>query len=450
MNKNTPTISQISSIIDTQEMVKNPVEVFEKYRKKLGPTFQFYFGGLRKTIVTADPEMLQYILRDNNSNYNKSFIQVKRFVEFQGVGLTNSHGDYWLRQRKLLSMGFTRSRLSEILPIQLKVLEDFLKDFDQAASRGEVDIHDQMVRFTLRSVGKSLFGSQLKENELNQFATTIAEIQNFLVAKVVKPYLAPWYAISGKNQLYQQKRLDADQIIKNYIEKRRKDNGKGSDILQIMLETAYKDTGEFMSDETVSVEILQLLVAGNETSTTAATWAFYMLAKHPEHVNRIRNEVNTTFGNSEVNYSSLHQLEFTICFLDEAMRMYPPFWMIDREALQDDEFNGMKIEAGTTVVPYIYGVHHNSEVWENPESFNPLRFDQNLNKKPHPFAHIPFGGGPRVCIGQNMAKMQILLVIAAVVKNYNFELVSNKEMGLKAMMLLKPADDMYMRFTKIN
>lgn len=107
------TKSQFYSIIDTGQMVKNPVEVFEKYRKELGPTYGFRFGGFKNTIVTADPEMLKHVLKDNNDNYHKSHIQVKRFVEFQGIGLTNSHGDYWLRQRRLLSMGFTRSRLAE-------------------------------------------------------------------------------------------------------------------------------------------------------------------------------------------------------------------------------------------------------------------------------------------------------------------------------------------------
>ncbi len=446
---NIPKISFTESFIDTKEMVKNPVEIFEKYRKRLGPTFEFRFGGLRKTIVTADPEFLKYVLKDNNDNYTKSHIQVKRFVEFQGVGLTNTHGDYWLRQRKLLSMGFTRSRLSEILPIQLKVLNDFMISFDQAAEKGKVDIHHEMVKFTLLSVGKSLFGSQMKEDELEKFADAIAEIQRFIVKKVVQPYLMPWYAISGQNRKYQNIRLEADQIIKNYVNKRRMEEGESSDILDLILNTPYKDTGELMSDEKVMTEILQLLVAGNETSTTASTWTFYILAKYPEHTDKIREEIERVFGNEKVNYNRLHQLEYTICVLNEAMRVYPPFWMIDREAIKDDEFNGFKIPAGTTVVPYIYGAHHNEEFWENPEVFDPSRFEAKKNSEVHPFAHIPFGGGPRVCIGQNMAKMQILLVMSAVIRKYHLTLINKEEMGLHAMMLLKPEGPIFIEFKKV-
>lgn len=449
-DKKTPKIPIIESFLDTREMVKNPVQVFEKYRERLGPTFEFRFGGMRKTIVTADPEFLKYVLKDNNDNYHKSHIQVKRFVEFQGVGLTNSHGDYWLKQRKLLSMGFTRSRLAEMLPVQLKVLNDFMTDFEEDASKGKVDIHDQMVKFTLRSVGQSLFGSQMTRGELERFAAAIAEIQQFIVKKVVQPYLMPWYSISGQNKKYQDIRIKADQIVLDYVEKRRKDPGKESDILQLILTTPFKDSGNLMSDETVKVEILQLLVAGNETSTTAAVWAFYLLAKHPEHIAKIREEIEAVFGEEEVNYAALHQLKYTIAVLDESMRIRPPFWMIDREALKDDEFRGIKIPAGTTVVPYIYGVHHNAAVWKDPEKFDPGRFDSEQTEKMHHFAHIPFGGGPRVCIGQNMAKMQILLIMSAITRNYDFELCEDKEIGMHAMMLLKPDGPIYMNFKRVK
>jgi len=447
---NTPKIAPLESFLDTRVLVQNPVAIFEKYRKKLGPVFEFRFGGLRKTLVVADPDFLRYILKESNDNYFKSHIQVKRFVEFQGVGLTNSHTDYWFRQRRLLSMGFTRSRLTDILPIQLKVLSDFMSNFDKAATQGPVDIHEQMVKFTLRSVGKSLFGSQMNEDELERFAAAIADIQQYIVKKVVKPYLHVWYRIGGQDKKYQEIRKKGDQIIIDYVEQRRKDLEKGSDILQLVLDTPYKDTGEYMTDETVLIEILQLLVAGNETSTTAATWAFYLLAKHPEHIPLMRKEIEDIFGDGEIDYAGLFNLSYTSNVLDEAMRVNPPFWMIDREALEDDEYMGIKIPKGTTVVPYIYGVHHNEKVWENPEVFDPSRFDTSRNGKIHPFAHIPFGGGPRVCIGQNMARMQILLVISAVIRKYDIELCSNREVGHHAMMLLKPDGPIYMEFTKVR
>ena len=288
------------------------------------------------------------------------------------------------------------------------------------------------------------------EEELEEFASAIASIQQYIVKKVVQPYLMSWFFVTGQDAKYHKMRKDGDQIIIDYIEERRKTLGKGSDILEMILTTPFKGTDEMMSDEKVKVEILQLLVAGNETSTTAATWAFYIIAKHPECVARMRDEIENAFGEEEINYSKLHSLNYTIAVLDEAMRIYPPFWMIDREAQQDDEFQGLKIPKGTTVIPYIYGVHHNEEYWPDPTKFDPDRFDLEKNEKNHPFAHIPFGGGPRVCIGQNMAKMQILLVMSAIIRNYDFELSDKKDIGLHAMMLLKPDGPVNIKFTKIS
>ena len=129
------------------------------------------------------------------------------------------------------------------------------------------------------------------------------------------------------------------------------------------------------------------------------------------------------------------------------MRLYPPFWMIDRVALDKDEICGVEIPVGTTVVPYIYGVHRNADVWNNPDRFDPSRFI-GKNKR-HPFSHIPFGGGPRICIGQNMAIMQMLLVIVAIVRRYDFQLDPDREIGMRAMMILRPDGPIRMKVAPI-
>lgn len=446
---NTPHVSRAEAFLRSKDLIKNPVDVFEEYRKKLGPNYSFFFGGVKRTIVTSDPDFIQHILKDNNANYNKSDIQVDRMAEFQGVGLLNSHGDYWMKQRRLLSMGFTRSKLSTLLPLQIEVLDGYMTQFDKTIGSGSVDIYDQMVRFTLRSVGKSLFGDSLKDEELEQLGDTISEIQGFIVKQVFRPYLIPWYRISGETERYQKMRRAADQIVIDYVNERRGKEVKNWDFLQLLLETPYKDSGELMSDEQVLIEILQLLVAGNETSSNGLTWSFYLLAKHPESIQKVRSEINSTFGEEEINYKGLHELTYTTNVLYEALRLYPPFWMIDRIAINDDEFNGIKIPAGSVVVPYIYGVHHNAEYWKDPNTFNPDRFNKENSGNIHPFAHIPFGGGPRVCIGQNMALMQILLVLASVVRKYDFKLSENANVEIDPMMILRPKGSVLLDFERI-
>jgi cytochrome P450 len=446
---NAPHISRLAAFRDSQDMIKNPVQVFEKYRTKLGPTFTFHFGGTKPTIVSADPRFIQHVLKDNHANYHKSDIQVKRMVEFQGIGLLNSHGEYWYKQRRLLSQGFSRSHLIKLLPIQFQALEDFMQGFDAVARQGPVDIYNQMVKYTLRLVGKSLFGNMMKDEELDQIGNTISEIQAFMIKQIIQPYKIPWFKISGQSKRYQHMRLAADQIVRNHIDLRNRDEGS-NDLLHLLMQTPYKDTGKVMSDEQITTEILQLLVAGNETSSNTLAWTFYLLAKNPESINNIRKEIDSIFGSNKVDFEGLFKLEYSLRVLYEAMRLYPPFWTIDRVALEEDEICGIQIPAGITVMPYIYGAHRNLDFWQTPEEFNPDRFDKIMTEKRHPFAHIPFGGGPRVCIGQNMALMQILLILVTIVRKYNFRLSSSEDVDIQPMLILRPKGEIKMSFELVS
>lgn len=447
---NAPHIPRHEAFIDSRDMARNPVSVFEKYRAQLGSTFTFHFGGAKRTIVSADPDFIKHVLKDNQKNYQKSDIQVKRMAEFQDEGLLNSHGDFWLRQRRLLSKGFSRSHLNNLLPLQSQVLEEFISGFDYETKQGPVDIYHQMVKLTLRMVGKSLFGNIMKDEELEQVGKTISTIQAFMVRQIVQPYKIAWFRISGQSSHYQKMRMDADRIVREHIDRRKQEGGRNSDLLQLVMQTPYKDIAEFMNPDQVMTEILQLLVAGNETSSNTLSWTFYLLAKNPEYIAKIRKEINDTFGDEKVDFSGLHQLGCAIRVLYEAMRLYPPFWMIDRVALDNDEVCGIKIPAGITVVPYIYGTHHNPEYWDCPESFNPDRFEREISKSRHPFAHIPFGGGPRVCIGQNMAMMQILLILVTIIRKYDFKLRFSKEIDISPLLILRPNGAIEMDFKPVS
>jgi cytochrome P450 len=447
---NAPHVPRGRAFLDSRDMVRNPVDVFEKYRAELGPTFTFHFGGARRSVVSTDPALIQHVLLDNRDNYEKSDIQVERMVEFQGKGLVNSHGEAWFRQRRLVAKGFRQKRLAEVLPIQQDVLGELLVRFDQEAAMGPVDVHKHMVRLTLRLVGKSLFGRSMGEEELEQIGDTITEIQAFIVRQIVQPYKIPWFRISGQSERYQKLRRDADKIVLRHIQERRKDLESDNDFLRILLETPYHDTGEPMGEGMALIESLQLMVAGNETSSNALTWVFYLLARHPEYIKQVRQEIATVIGDDAIDFKNLHQLELTLRVVDEALRLYPPFWMIDRIALEDDEVCGIHIPAGTLVIPYIYGTHRNPEIWTDAESFDPSRFESENRKERHTYGYIPFGGGPRICVGNNMAIMQILMIIVALVRDYDFELATDRPVGIQPMMLLRPEGAIMMKFKRIG
>jgi len=431
-------------------MVRNPVALFEKYRASLGPTFTVHFGGVKPSLVTTDPVVVEHVLKGNRDNYEKSDIQVERMVEFQGKGLVNSHGEAWLRQRKLLAQGFKSSHLTKLLPMQQDVLQELMEGFDRDVRQGPVDMYQQMVRFTLRLVGKSMFGRSMGDEELARIGETISMIQAFILRQVVQPWKIPWFRFSGQSEQHQQLRRDGDAIALQHIRARLKEGVGDNDFLRILIETRYHDTGEPMSEAMVLIESLQLLVAGNETSSNALTWIFYLLARHPRYIREIREEIAAVIGDHAVDFQNLHQLSATMRVMDEALRLYPPFWMIDRIALRDDEVNGVRIPAGTLVIPYIYGTHRNPDQWQDVESFDPRRFEPDRRKQRHPFAYLPFGGGPRVCIGNNMAVMQILMIIVAVVRNYDFALSKDEPIAIQPMMLLRPRGAVAMTFRAVS
>lgn len=444
---NAPHVPRARAFLDSGDMVRNPVDVFERYRARLGHTFSFHFGGAKRTVVSTNPEFLEYVLKGNRENFHKSDIQVERMVEFQGKGLVNSHGAEWLRQRRLVARGFKTKRMAALFPMQRDVLADLMDGFQ--ANGETVEMHQLMVRFTLRMVGKSLFGRSMKDAELEQIGDTISSIQAFIVRQIVQPYKMPWFRISGQTEAHQKLRREADQIVLRHIKARRKEGTGESDFLKLLLETPYHDSGIPMSEDQALIESLQLMVAGNETSSNALTWIFYLLARHPEYITQIRDEIQAVVGQDEFTHANLQGLALTRRVMDEAMRLYPPFWMIDRIALTDDEICGISVPAGTLVVPYIYGTHRNPAIWDDPETFDPARFEPERIKARPALGYIPFGAGPRVCVGKNMAIMQMMLIVASFVRDHDFCLANDAPVGIRPMMLLRPDGPIMMQFRRL-
>jgi len=439
-----PHVPRLTAFRDAPAMISHPVRVFERYRAELGPTFTFHFGGARGAFVTTEPRVIQHVLKTNSENYRMSDIRVRRMAEFQGKGLLNSHGEEWLRQRRFLAQGMRRSRLAALLPYQVALVEPTVDGLDGEGTQGPVEIYPFMVRLTFRLVGRALLGDGLTDAQIDQLGSAISTIQAFMVRQIVQPYRIPWYRVSGVSRRHQRLRQEGDRIVRDLIEARRREGRRGEgekekgDLLELLLGTPYRDSGERMTAEQVLIESMQLLVAGNETSPVTLSWTLALLARHPEWAERIRDEVEKVFGGGPVTLEGLHRLDVTLRVIDEAMRLYPPFWMIDRMALADDEVEGIRIPAGFTVVPYIYGTHRNPEVWRDPDRFDPDRFLPEAKRERHPFAHLPFGGGPRICIGSNLAILQMLLVLSSFVRRYEVELVGDAFPEIAPMMILRP------------
>jgi cytochrome P450 len=429
-------------------MAANPVEVLSRYIEQFGDTFRFYLGGLKEAIVTTNPAVIQHVLKTNAENYHKSDIQVKRMGHFLGKGLLTTHGEAWRTQRRLIQKGFDRKQLEALSSIMQDSLAESMRDFDGQVKKGPVDIYPHLMKMTFAMVARSLFGARLKDGDIDLISHTISTVQAFIVRQTLQPYLNPWFAVSGQLQRHEEMRTRADAILMEYIKKRRHQE-PGHDLLQTLMDARYSD-GEGMSDELVLSESMQLMVAGHETSSNALSWLFYLLSTRPDCLERMRQEFDSVLSDAPLSYEDVPRFEFAAQVISETLRLYPPFWMVDREAVDDDRVGDLAIPRGSTVVVFTYGAHHAPRYWQDAECFDPERFSRANEKLQTPFTYIPFGAGPRGCIGGNYAMLQILMILSTLLRRYDFQLSPGQVIEARPMVILRPKHGIRMIFTETS
>jgi cytochrome P450 len=441
-----PAVSRLRSFADSRAMTANPVQVLSKYAATFGDTFRIYLGGIKEAIVTIDPVVIQHVLKTNAENYQKSEIQVKRMGHFLGKGLLTTHGEAWRTQRRLIQKGFDRKQLEALSAIMQDSLAESLGNFDRQVHAGPVDIYPQLMKMTFAMVARSLFGARLKGEDIDLVSHTICTVQEFIVRQTLQPYLNPWFKVSGELRRHEDMRARADSVLLEYIKGRRHQE-PGHDLLQTLMDARYSD-GEGMSDELVLSESMQLLVAGHETSSNALSWLLYLLSSRPDCLEKIRQELDSVLGDAPLTYSDVPRFEFATQVIQEALRLYPPFWMIDRMAVADDRAADVAIPRGSTVIVFVYGAHHAPRYWQEPERFDTERFTKANAILQTPFTYLPFGGGPRGCIGGNYAMLQILMILSDLLRKYDFQLSPGQTIEARPMVILRPKHGIRMTFTQ--
>jgi cytochrome P450 len=441
-----PVVSRLRCFADSPAMAQNPVQVLSKYGEEYGDTFRCYLGGIKEVTITTDPAVIQHVLKTNSENYQKSEIQVKRMGHFLGKGLLTTHGEAWRTQRRLIQKGFDRKQLEALSAIMHDSLAESLGDFETKASAGPVDIYPRMMKITFKMVARSLFGAKLKEEDIDVVSQTICSVQEFIVRQTLQPYMNPWFAVSGELRRHEEMRARADSILMEYIQRRRKEQ-PGSDLLQTLMDARYSD-GEGMSDGLVLSESMQLLVAGHETSSNGLSWLLYLLSTRPDCLERVREEFDSVLGDAPMSYADVPKFEFTTQVIQEALRLYPPFWMVDRMAVADDRVGEIAIPRGSTVIVFVYGAHHAAARWQDAERFDPERFSKGNEKLHTPFSYLPFGAGPRGCIGGNYAMLQILMILGGLLREYDFDLTPGQMIEARPMIILRPKHGIRVSFNK--
>lgn len=427
----------------------DPLKGFNRYLREYGQSVLLEVGGSRRSIVTTDPDLIQHVLQKNHRNYEKSEIQTDQMGKYIGYGLLTNTGESWLQQRRLIQPGFHKQRMQSLVDeMQLTIEKSFQQLDAQLARSPTVDISQFTLRLTFDIIAKAIFTDGFDETQTRQLNKVVDRIQSFIIYPIRLPFLRPFIRWSGLEKHYQSLATKVGEQMLVRIDNRRHSDIPKDDLLQMLLDSRYEDTGEPMDNQHLIDEIMILFAAGHETSANALGWIAYLLEKHPKEVALAAAEIKHVLADRRPSFDDLKQLPYLTAIIEEGMRLFPPAWITDRVALADDDYKGYAIPKDTVVAPYIYGLHHREDYYPDAEKFIPQRMLAEFKKERHPYAFIPFGGGPRLCIGLHFAMMEMQLVLIHLLRNYQLSSAGQGIVKPKPFLTLRPIKHILLNVSK--
>jgi len=393
------------------KLVKSPIEAMSESNGIFGDIYTIDPVGSSRFIVTQNPELIEYVLKKNHRNYIKSKIVTDKLGRFIGQGLLTANGDYWLRQRRLIQPGFHIQKIKALYEIMKRTIDEFLLDFPIGDN---IDVYPLMNKLAFNIVLKTLFNIDMPVSTMNTLSDFISENQRFVIKDIRQPHLSWWYKLNGEVKKHLKKSNKARGMLRDLIRERKNVGEKRDDLLDMLLDSRYEDTGKPMEEEQLIDEILILFIAGHETTANALSWTLHLLATHPDVLRKLRNSI------TDFDLEAITRDDFLNAISKESMRLFPPAWISDRMAISDDQFGEYTYPKGTVLILFLYGLHRNPQYWENAADFRPERFLKENTDKLNTAAYFPFGAGPRQCIGNSFAMAEMSIFIQTFI--YQFDI----------------------------
>jgi cytochrome P450 len=397
----------------------------------------------RDAYILTNPDDVYHVLVRNAKKVHKSPLLKRGLTSVLGTGLLLSEDDFHKRQRHLVQPAFHMQRIANYADAIVDYGELMVQSWHD---NQQVDMHEAMMTVTMKIIAKVLFDTDVSKDahDLEQAITVgIEAVMNKITHVVTIP---DWIPTPANRRAMAAFKL-LDQKIDDIINSRRQTMEDKGDLLSMLL-LSEDDNGESMTDSQVRDEAMTLFLAGHETTAIALTWTLYLLSQHPDILQKLQQEVDTVLGNRRATLDDLKQLTYTNMVVKESMRFYPPAWITTRIVMEPIVFDTFTAEIGNLLVLSPYLTHHDPALWENPSTFNPQRFTKEAEKEHHKFAYFPFGGGPRVCIGNHFAMMEIQLLLVTILQQYTADLAPNADIQPEPVLTLRPLNGMPMILRK--
>jgi cytochrome P450 len=401
--------------------------------REFGPVTALRLGP-RRIFLLTHPDPIENVLLTNARNFTKHFaLRMNPLV--LGNGLLTSEGEFWLRQRRLIQPVFLPSRLATYAADMVAATHRLIDTWKPDEER---NIVAEMKRLTLDITAGALFGADVT-GAASAVNSALQVLQDNFIARFNSLIRPPAWLPTPRNLRFHRAMRHLDGIIFDVIRRRREAKQERNDLLSILLRARDEEGGGRMSDRQLRDEAMTLFLAGHETTALALSWTWFLLATHPEVQTRLAEEVCHLLNGRDPKAEDWPKLTYATQVVQESMRLYPPVYTFGRESIADCELNGFHVPAHTTLLISQWVVHHHPNLYEEPDAFRPERWGEPAVKSLPKFAYFPFGGGPRICIGNTFAMMEMVLALATMVQRSRLTVREGEKVVAQPTFTLRPS-----------
>ena len=401
--------------------------------REYGPLASFRIGP-RRVFLASGPDLIEQVLVTDAKHYIKHF-GARAFKPVLGNGLVTSEGAFWHRQRKLIQPAFLKIRVQSYAQIMAELTDQMLDSWFPGKS---VQIDYEFEALTSKIALKTLFDLE-DPGDRQRFSGTLKLAFELMNVRLRRIFKLPLWVPTPANLRLRGAVGELDRTVEGFIASGRSRRDVGDDLLSRLLVAQHED-GTRMSDLQLRDEAMTLYLAGHETTALTLAWSWYLLSQNPNVENKLVSEWQHVLAGATPTADQLHRLPYTAAVIAESMRLYPPVYVIGREATDDLELGGYRVKRGYTVLMSQWVNHRDPGYFPEPEEFRPERWENGLAKRIPKFAYYPFGGGQRLCVGSSFALMEAAIILAAVGQRYRFTLDPDAVIGIKPQITLLPAN----------
>lgn len=433
-----PSTTPLPFVSHALALRRDPLGLLTQLAREHGAMAPLRIGPLQSYLVT-DPELIGEVLVSKHKHYSRKTRVYQAMAEFLGAGILTTEGEDWRVHRRMIQPAFHKLRLASFADRIARIGAEMLEGW-----RGEMDVADAMMRLTLRIVSEVLLGTRT-DADASEIGQAVRDSQRYVEAVMSRVVPLPRLLPTRQHRALRRSEETLDRVAYGIIDAHQRSRTSRDDAVSMLLDARYED-GRPLSRERIRNELLTLLTAGHETTANALSWTLMRLSLHPEVGRRLCAEVDEVLGGRLPTFVDLPKLAYTRRVFDEALRLHPPAWATGRVVTEAHELGGKRMRPGQLVMVSPYVTHRRPDLWDNPEGFDPDRWEAlSVRGALPPFTYFPFGGGIRKCVGEAFAYLEATVLLALIAQRFRLQLVGARPVVPQPQITLGIASGLWMK-----